>query len=231
MIGGFSFSPVPDDPFDSGSGGGSGDEGDYVAKITVGHVGRRLLRRTAEVRRRARWRDPGRLARHHGDQARWRPGHRLDPGRIVHLPSGLAVAGRRQRHVRLRRGEARLVQGLHRCGHRSTTTSCSRSTGPARSRRRRRRSRRSSSTSTASGSTPPCGAAPGSGPCHRSPRSLDCGAHQGRPQRGDQPGHRDGEGEHPQGPQAARVSTTGSGSRSGTRATTETRSAAGTCPA
>ena len=37
MIGGFSFAPVPDDPFDSGSGGGAGDEGDYVAKITVGH--------------------------------------------------------------------------------------------------------------------------------------------------------------------------------------------------
>ncbi len=37
MIGGFSFSPLPDDPFDSGSGGGAGAEGDYVAKITVGH--------------------------------------------------------------------------------------------------------------------------------------------------------------------------------------------------
>ena len=36
MIGGFSFFPVPDDPFDSGSGGGDGAEGDYVARITVG---------------------------------------------------------------------------------------------------------------------------------------------------------------------------------------------------
>ncbi len=50
MIGGFSFDPLPADPFDSGSGPGAGEEDEYTALITAADARRRPLRRTAEVR-------------------------------------------------------------------------------------------------------------------------------------------------------------------------------------
>ncbi len=163
MVAGYSFfGPLPADPFDSGSGAGLADIGDYELSIAVGPVDADNYAVRLQPGRRHR-----RGRRRRGDRAHRLPARRPADGRLagrprrlVALPAQLAAARRRQHHAGLRRREGRLVRPARSAAAPAPTTSSSRATGPAPS-STPTRSRRSTSTSRAAASTPASGAAPG----------------------------------------------------------------------
>ena len=168
----------PDDPFDSGSGAGRRQRG----RVRHHARGRRRRRRRRLLQLRPASRRRGRcLGDRRGDPAgalragRHR-GHRLDPGRVLHLPGRLAAARRRQRGARARGRPLRPVRACASPTGPATTTPRWRSTGRGCSASPARSCRRCSSTSTAPGSTPPSSAVPASGRCRRCAASSAAGA-------------------------------------------------------
>ena len=173
MVGGYSFfGPLPEDPFDSGSGVGGADVGPYELSVGIGPVDTDRYAVQLKPGRHHRLRGLRRFRLAHRLPPRRRADGRLElPRRVLAVPGQLAAARRWQHHARPTSPSRRAGTSSPSTATWAPTRSCSRATGPAR-RPTGTSTRRSTSTSRVAGSTRASGAVPASVSCRRSASFL-----------------------------------------------------------